>query len=37
MLGEFQGEPSIGLPVEVVFTKVDDELTMPSWRSRADR
>lgn len=37
MLGELQGEPSIGLPVEVVFTKVDDELTMPSWRPRADR
>ena len=37
MLGELDGEPSIGLPVEVVFTKVDDELTMPSWRPRADR
>jgi hypothetical protein len=37
MLGELAGEPSIGLPVEVVFTKVDDELTMPSWRPRADR
>ncbi|MCR3750148.1 putative OB-fold protein, contains Zn-ribbon domain [Lentzea californiensis] len=37
MLGELDGEPSVGLPVEVVFTKVDDELTMPSWRPRADR
>ena len=37
MLGELDGEPSIGLPVEVVFTKIDDELTMPSWRPRADR
>lgn len=37
ILGELAGEPSIGLPVEVVFTKVDDELTMPSWRPRADR
>jgi uncharacterized protein len=37
MLGELDGEPSIGLPVEVVFTKVDEELTMPSWRPRADR
>lgn len=37
MLGELHGEPGIGLPVEVVFTKVDDELTMPSWRPRADR
>lgn len=37
MLGEFDGEPSIGQRVEVVFTKVDDELTMPSWRPRADR
>jgi uncharacterized OB-fold protein len=37
MLGELDGEPGIGLPVEVVFTKVDDELTMPSWRPRADR
>ncbi|MFI6095877.1 bifunctional MaoC family dehydratase N-terminal/OB-fold nucleic acid binding domain-containing protein [Lentzea sp. NPDC051213] len=37
MLGELAGEPSVGLPVEVVFTKVDEELTMPSWRPRADR
>lgn len=37
MLGEFDGEPSVGQRVEVVFTKVDDELTMPSWRPRADR
>ncbi|RAS70226.1 hypothetical protein C8D87_101526 [Lentzea atacamensis] len=37
MLFELDGEPSIGLPVEVVFTKIDDELTMPSWRPRADR
>jgi uncharacterized OB-fold protein len=37
MLGELDGEPSVGLPVEVVFTKVDDELTMPRWRPRADR
>jgi uncharacterized OB-fold protein len=37
VLGELDGEPAVGLPVEVVFTKVDDELTMPSWRPRADR
>ncbi|RDI24627.1 hypothetical protein DFR72_109207 [Lentzea flaviverrucosa] len=37
MLGELDGEPSVGQRVEVVFTKVDDELTMPSWRPRADR
>ena len=37
MLGELDGEPSIGQRVEVVFTKVDDELTMPSWRTCADR
>ncbi|USX56639.1 bifunctional MaoC family dehydratase N-terminal/OB-fold nucleic acid binding domain-containing protein [Lentzea sp. HUAS12] len=37
VLGEFDGEPSIGQRVEVVFTKVDEELTMPSWRPRADR
>ena len=35
ILGELDGEPSVGLPVEVVFTKVDDELTMPSWTPRA--
>lgn len=37
MLGELTGasEVRVGLPVEVVFTKVDDELTMPSWRPRA--
>ncbi|SDO41491.1 hypothetical protein SAMN05421507_102457 [Lentzea jiangxiensis] len=37
MLGELDGEPSIGQRVEVVFTEIDDELTMPSWRPRADR
>ncbi|WP_285635243.1 OB-fold domain-containing protein [Lentzea sp. NBRC 102530] len=37
MLGEFDGEPGVGQRVEVVFTKVDDDLTMPSWRPRADR
>lgn len=37
MLGELEGEPSVGQRVEVVFTKVDDDLTMPSWRPRADR
>ncbi|MDX3660289.1 OB-fold domain-containing protein [Streptomyces sp. ID05-26A] len=37
MLGEFDGEPVVGQRVEVVFTKVDDELTMPSWRPRANR
>jgi len=39
MLGELTGvEPDdvhIGLSVEVVFTKVDDDLTMPSWRPRS--
>ncbi|GLZ28616.1 DNA-binding protein [Lentzea sp. NBRC 105346] len=37
MLGELAGVPRIGLPVQVVFTKVDDELTMPTWRPREDR
>ncbi|MGZ3144947.1 bifunctional MaoC family dehydratase N-terminal/OB-fold nucleic acid binding domain-containing protein [Lentzea chajnantorensis] len=37
MLGELDGEPSVGLPVEVVFTEVDDDLTMFGWRPRADR
>ena len=37
MLGELDGEPEVGLPVEVVFTKVDDDLTMFGWRPRADR
>ncbi len=36
MLGELHGiEPeqvSIGLPVQVQFTRVDDELTLPGWR-----
>jgi 3-oxo-4,17-pregnadiene-20-carboxyl-CoA hydratase alpha subunit len=39
MLGELTGvdpdDVRVGLPVEVVFTKVDDDLTMPSWRPRA--
>jgi uncharacterized OB-fold protein/acyl dehydratase len=39
MLGELTGiapdDVHIGLPVEVAFTKVDDDLTMPSWRPRA--
>ncbi|MEU7476781.1 bifunctional MaoC family dehydratase N-terminal/OB-fold nucleic acid binding domain-containing protein [Lentzea sp. NPDC042327] len=37
MLGELDGEPRVGLPVEVVFTEVDDDLTMFGWRPRADR
>ncbi|WP_237047810.1 bifunctional MaoC family dehydratase N-terminal/OB-fold nucleic acid binding domain-containing protein [Lentzea guizhouensis] len=37
MLGELDGEPGVGLPVEVVFTEVDDDLTMFGWRPRADR
>ncbi|MFD9697642.1 bifunctional MaoC family dehydratase N-terminal/OB-fold nucleic acid binding domain-containing protein [Lentzea sp. NPDC059081] len=37
MLGELDGEPAVGQRVEVVFTKVDEELTMFSWRPRADR
>ena len=40
MLGELTGiapdDVRVGLPVEVVFTKVDDDLTMPSWRPRAE-
>ncbi|HEX6340645.1 bifunctional MaoC family dehydratase N-terminal/OB-fold nucleic acid binding domain-containing protein [Umezawaea sp.] len=39
MLGELTGiapdDVRVGLPVEVVFTRVDDDLTMPSWRPRA--
>ncbi len=39
MLGELTGiDPAdvhVGLPVEVAFTRVDDDLTMPSWRPRA--
>jgi uncharacterized OB-fold protein/acyl dehydratase len=38
MLGELTGiapdDVHIGLPVEVVFTEVDDDLTTPSWRPR---
>ncbi|MFD5826312.1 bifunctional MaoC family dehydratase N-terminal/OB-fold nucleic acid binding domain-containing protein [Lentzea sp. NPDC060358] len=37
MLGELDGEPAIGQRVEVVFTRVDEELTMFGWRPRADR
>jgi uncharacterized protein len=37
MLGELAGEPRVGLPVEVVFTEVDDDLTMFSWRPHEDR
>lgn len=36
MVGELHGstaaEAAIGMPVEVVFDRVDDELTLPSWR-----
>lgn len=38
MLGELTGiDPSevhIGLPVRVAFTKIDDELTIPTWEPR---
>ena len=38
MLGELAGiapdDVRVGLPVEVVFTKVDDDLTMVRWRRR---
>jgi uncharacterized OB-fold protein len=38
VLGELQGvEPErvrIGMPVEVVFDRIDDELTLPAWRPR---
>ncbi|MQA07167.1 MAG: DNA-binding protein [Pseudonocardiaceae bacterium] len=40
MLGELTGiapeEVHIGLPVEVAFVRVDDELTMPTWRPRTE-
>ena len=36
MLGELRGvEPdavTVGLPVEVEFLRVDDDLTIPAWR-----
>jgi uncharacterized OB-fold protein len=38
VLGELQDvDPErvrIGMPVEVVFDRIDDELTLPAWRSR---
>jgi uncharacterized OB-fold protein len=38
VLGELRGvEPSevrVGLPVEIDFDRVDDELTLPAWRLR---
>jgi uncharacterized OB-fold protein len=35
MLGELvSGEPRIGLPVEVSWSRVDSELTLPVWRAR---
>jgi uncharacterized OB-fold protein len=38
MLGELLDvDPSdvrIGMPVEIAFTRIDDELTMPNWRPR---
>ncbi|MFD1050249.1 Zn-ribbon domain-containing OB-fold protein, partial [Kibdelosporangium lantanae] len=34
MLGELvSGEPRIGLPVEVSWSRVDSELTLPAWRA----
>jgi uncharacterized OB-fold protein len=38
VLGELQDiDPDrvrIGLPVEIVFDRIDDELTLPAWRQR---
>ena len=38
MVGELQGVPPddvrIGMPVEVTFQRVDDDLTLPVWRPR---
>jgi hypothetical protein len=37
MVGEVDADPdtvTIGLPVQVVFTQVDDELTVPQWEPR---
>jgi uncharacterized OB-fold protein len=37
VLGELQTDPErvrIGMPVEVVFDRIDDELTLPAWRPR---
>lgn len=36
MLGELRGDPAaveIGMPVEVEFLKVDDDLTLPAWKA----
>lgn len=37
VLGELHTDPElvrIGMPVEVVFDRIDDELVLPAWRSR---
>jgi hypothetical protein len=41
MLGELidvdPGAVTIGMPVDIALTKIDDELTMPNWRPAAAR
>ncbi len=37
VLGELHTDPErarVGMPVEVVFDRIDDELTLPAWRPR---
>ena len=38
VMGELRGVPPaevrVGLPVEIDFDRVDDELTLPAWRPR---
>jgi uncharacterized protein len=37
VLGELHTDPErvrIGMPVEVVFDRIDDQLTLPAWRAR---
>ena len=36
VIGIEPGEVRIGLPVEVVFERVDEELTLPLFRPRGD-
>lgn len=37
MVGVDPGQVEIGMPVEIAFVKVDDELTLPAWRPRTSR
>jgi hypothetical protein len=36
MIGEISGEVAIGDPVEVVFDRIDDDVTLAQWRPAGD-